>query len=138
MSSMKLNIDLMGESPIPVMTNSSYEFETNKPFFDNAKGNVLMIGLGIGYVLPYILPKIDSIDIVEIDKEVIDLAQIFHAVHNPKVKVIHADGLTYVPEKQYDTIWWDTFGISAEEEEKQLARLKQYLKPNGWIDRWRY
>lgn len=135
---MRLKIELFGDSSEPIMTNSEKEWDTNQEFIQNAKGDVLMVGLGIGYVLPFILNKIDSIDIVEKYQEVIDLAQIFHAVHDPKVKIIHADGITYTPEKQYDTIWWDTFGLPDEVGVENINRLTKYLKPNGWIDRWKY
>ena len=57
------------------MSLNPNEIETMKPYIEKAKGNVLVLGLGMGYV-PFMMalkPEVKSITIVEKDPDIISL-----------------------------------------------------------------
>lgn len=79
--------------------------------------NVLVIGGGDGGTVRELLryPDIESIDMVEIDEEVVRACQEFlpqtaHKLNDPKVNLIFTDGIEYVAstEKTYDLIIVDS------------------------------
>src|SRR5690349_4219937 len=65
----------MEETSEPMMSDTLYERQTNQIFLDSAKGDVLILGLGIGLIVYPIMNKanVTSIKIVELHQEVIDL-----------------------------------------------------------------
>jgi spermidine synthase len=128
-----------------VMTDSEYEQLTNQTFLDNAKGDVLIGGLGIRFINQQLqqMPHITSITIIEKHKEVVDLTPVPEGLPIPET-VIHADIFDYVPDKKYDTIYIDLWANHEEGKtqnieatiDETIERLKAYLKPNGWIGKW--
>ena len=68
------------------MSNHEFETLTNQKFLDNAKGDILIFGLGIGLIIFPLLTDNDikSITIVEIDDGLID--EVFPII----IKVIRA------------------------------------------------
>ena len=123
------------------MSDAPFEQESILPAVEMAKGEVLMCGLGIG-LLPTLIKNKKSvkiIDIVEINKEVIDL--VFDQIKTPKMSIIHADAWKYLAEteKKYDFIHVDIWGsITAplREVDKAIKLGKRCLKPNGEIRCW--
>jgi DNA-directed RNA polymerase subunit RPC12/RpoP len=123
------------------MSDAPFEQESTLPAVEMAKGEVLICGLGIGYLPTMIKNKksVKSIDIVELNKEVIDL--VFDQIKNPKMNLIHADAWKYLAEteKKYDFIHIDIWGsITAPLREvgKAIKLGKRCLKPNGKIRCW--
>jgi len=57
-----------------VMDSSDFEKLTNKYFLDNANGDVIVFGVGMGFIIFPLLqdPTVTSIKIVEYDQEIID------------------------------------------------------------------
>jgi hypothetical protein len=121
------------------MSDNPFEVESSMGAVENARGDVLIGGLGIGMLPTLMKDKVDRIDIVELNQEVIDL--VFHQVATEKMKIIHGDVIQYLKstEKRYDficvDIWPDTFLpmwdiISV----KELAQ--RCLKPGGDIWCW--
>lgn len=91
-----------------------HEIETMKEPIKNAKGHVLVLGLGLGYYLFHILLKreVKSVDVVELDKRIINLFNkhlINKFPHLEKLNIIHADGIEYLKKtnKKYDYIFSD-------------------------------
>lgn len=91
-----------------------HEIETMKEPIKNAKGNVLVLGLGLGYYLYHISQKKDvkSIDVVELDKRTISifnkyLINLFP--HKEKINIIHDDGIKYLDKcsEHYDYVFVD-------------------------------
>jgi len=121
------------------MTDNPFEVESSLGAVEGARGDVLIGGLGIGLLPTLIKDKVASIDIVELNQEVIDL--VFHQVATEKMRIIHDDICHYLTstEKRYDficvDIWPDTFlpvwDIVAV---KELAQ--RCLKPGGDIWCW--
>lgn len=88
-----------------MMSDTDMERRTNREFIDNANGDVLIAGLGIGLIIYNIQEKkeVKSITVVEINKDVIDLIQ----PHFPNIKIINEDIFNYQPKQKFDTIYFD-------------------------------
>lgn len=91
------------------MSNTQMEFRTNREFLLNAKGNVLIAGLGLG-IVPTILcsrDQVSSVTVLEINPDLIDMMT--PHLERPKLKIIQADVLEYIPGKRecYDSLWFD-------------------------------
>lgn len=137
----------------PVMIDDAFERQTNQIILDNARGDVLIFGLGIGLIVYPIMKKdtVKSILIVEKHQEVLDLIMP-QTAFNDKVKVIKGDWYDYETEKTYDTIWLDDWTSPLEDEElrklngkmekeedsrqKFIERYTPWLNDDGFIDFW--
>lgn len=99
-----------------LMSNHSTEDMTCKFFLDNAFGDVLIFGIGLGYtVFPLLKDKnIKSIKIIENDPELINLVGKYlnKFDDDKKLKIIHADAFTYYRDlnNKFDTVWFDIWG----------------------------
>lgn len=123
-----------------VMSNTKMEIDTNRIAYKEAKGRVLVAGLGMGMILDAIIskPEVDYVRVIEIDKNLIDNVGLLYK-DNPKVEIIHADILNYKPVESefYDFIWFDIWtDISANNiiDMELLARNfdKHYQKVSFW------
>lgn len=125
-----------------MMSDTRMERITNKSFIDNATGNVLIAGLGIGLILHNILSKgsITSILVIEKYQDVIDLV----SPHFPdsRIQIICADIFDWKPPKghKFDTIYfdiWPNISVSNLEEIKLLHnRFKLFKTKDGWMNSW--
>jgi hypothetical protein len=91
-----------------VMEDSIMELRKHLPIFRRANGNILITGLGLGCVVRGLLTKseVRSIDIIEIDKDIIRIiGQEF--ADNPRIKLHHADALEMELPKTWDYAWHD-------------------------------
>lgn len=93
-----------------MMSNTPFEYMTNRWIIARAKGRVLINGLGLGAVLTAILkkPEVTEVWVVEKEQDVINLVWPAFA-HDPRCKLIHADALDYRPPKgvRFDVVWHD-------------------------------
>lgn len=97
------------------MSPTISEQRTIQPHIDKAKGNVLTFGLGIGYYVYMCLLKdgVDSITIVEINKDIIDVFNEYIKPQFPKadkIKIIHGDMYDYFNDEfmgSFDTVFVD-------------------------------
>jgi len=106
-----------------VMSDSVVERETNNLIVQEARGDVLMIGLGINLVNDRVLesPLVTSVTVVEKHADIIE--------HVPtKCSVVHGDANTVVL-GQYDTIWVDP-------SEYVIRNFRLHLKPEGRVMYW--
>ena len=122
------------------MSLNPNEIETMKPFISKGRGNVLVLGLGMGYV-PFMLSLkncVKSITIVEKDQNIIDLFKSFiwpKFVNKQKIKIVKDDAIQYV-KKQKEATWDYIFADLWHDPEDGLelfVKLKQ-INPN--IDCW--
>jgi spermidine synthase len=128
----------------PMMTDNEFEMITNQKFIDNAKGDVIIFGLGIGLIVYPLLQddNIKSITIVEVDKDLIDetFSILLKADTKSKLKVVNSDAFQYQDDKKYDTIYFDIWAIINEQsfhEMKVLSnKFSSNLNQDGWIDSW--
>lgn len=95
------------------MSLNPNEIETMKPFINKAKGNVLVLGLGLGYV-PFMMAlkdEVKSITIIEKDQDIITLFNNLIApyfINKNKIKIIHDDAVNYTKNHHnYDYIFAD-------------------------------
>lgn len=122
------------------MTDTPYEVETNRKAIENARGDVLDLGLGIGYFSYHAKrkPEVKSVTIVEKQKEVIEL--IYPAIKDKKTKIIHDDARKFLRKnkKKYDMINIDFVGgMLPFDEMQQLRKLgEKHLKPDGIVILW--
>ena len=132
-----------------VMSDTDMEKETNSKFVRNAHGDVLIAGLGIGLIVLPIQDKeeVNSITIIEMNQEVIDLVTPQLPL-NSKVRIIKADIFKWKPEQgtRYDVIYFDIWNyintdIYQEEMKPLKNRFKNYLRarvdnPNRFMKCW--
>ena len=128
-----------------VMSNTPMEVLTNREAYRAAHGKVLVNGLGMGMLLEGLLRKkeVQSVRVVEIDRDVIDLVAPRFADH-PKFELVQADAFTYRPAKGelFDYAWhdiWDDFSVENLSQMKQL--VARYRKPRAaaqgvWSREW--
>ena len=120
------------------MSLNPNEIETMKPFINKAKGNVLVLGLGMGYV-PFMMAmksEVKSITIIEKDSEIIGL---FNTLIYPnfknkeKIKIIEDDAINYTRKNnRYDYIFADLWHSP----EDGLSLFVQLKRINKNIDCW--
>lgn len=96
----------------PIMQDTFHEYEEHKSLWIHAKGNVLIGGLGIGFVNQKLMenPNITSITIVEKNQDVINLVW-DHCPKDARFTLIHADVDTWIPPENshWDYAWFDTW-----------------------------
>jgi len=124
-----------------VMSDTRMETMTNLDVVSKANGNVLIAGLGIGYILGDICSKdsVKSVLVIEKNQDVIDLV-LPHVKFNiapfgNKLFVLCADIFDWRPERgrKFDTIYndiWPDLCIDFLEEMTKLHRRQRF-----WLDR---
>ena len=120
------------------MSLNPNEIETMKPYKEKAKGNVLVLGLGMGYV-PFMMalkPEVKSITIVEKDPDIISLfnSLIYPSFKNKeKIKIVQDDAINYVNKNNhFDYIFADLWHSP----EDGLSLFVQLKRINRNIDCW--
>ena len=95
------------------MSLNPNEIETMKPFINKGQGNVLVLGLGMGYV-PFMMSlkdEVKHITIIEKDQNIINLFNdlLFpHFINKNKITIIKDDAIKYVSKNnKYNYIFAD-------------------------------
>jgi hypothetical protein len=100
----------LNDAEHPIMSDSYMETLKHEEFFQKAKGNILIAGLGIGMCHKALMEKkeVKSVTIVEINKDVIDLVW-DHCDKDERFSLINEDILKWIPpkNKKYDVGWFD-------------------------------
>lgn len=84
------------------MSVNPNEINTMKPFIKDAKGNVLVLGLGMGYIayMMSLKEEVKSITVVELDENIISIfKENILPVLGPtkaKIKIVHDDAIRYL------------------------------------------
>jgi spermidine synthase len=126
-----------------MMSDTHAEHWSNYQILREARGNVLIAGLGIGMVLQGIVkkPEVQSVTVVEKYQDVIDL--VGPTVPKNKVTIIHGDIFTWRPAvgTKFDTIYFDiwadaTDGKATPDKRKLAAAFRRYKAPGGWMKSW--
>ena len=122
-----------------VMSDTPMEKRTNAKFVENAHGDILVGGLGIGMILLAIQDKkeVKSITVVEKSPEVIEMVA-SQLPLNEKVTIVNADVFTWKPSKgqKFDCVYmdiWDSINSDVYHEEMKPLKRKygHYLKPKS-------
>ena len=123
------------------MSLNPNEIETMKPYISKARGNVLVLGLGMGYV-PFMLSLkncVKSITIVERDQEIINLFNelIYPSFPNKeKIKIIKGDAIEYTHKIQKQGTCDYVFADLWHSPEDGLPLFVELKKINKNIDCW--
>ncbi len=95
------------------MSLTPHEIETMQPVIDQVKGNVLVLGLGLGY-FPFMIARkkeVTSITIVEKDPSAIELFThllLPHFSHIEKIHIVEEDAFSYLQKEiSYDDCFVD-------------------------------
>jgi len=110
----------MHQQPYLVMSNSITELRTNQIIMDEARGDVLSLGLGINFIADQILsnPKVTSFTVIEKYPEIIEW------YGRDDFTIIQGDARYIKLDKKYDVIWDDVH-------EGACLNMRQYLKSEG-------
>lgn len=91
-----------------VMTDNETEKRLCKIAVEKARGDVLVIGFGLGMILIPMMkkPEVNSVTVLEIEQEVLDLVA-SQLKLNEKVNIVLADALDWQTDRKFDFIWSD-------------------------------
>jgi hypothetical protein len=129
----------------PFMQDSYAEFEEHQWLWDNASGDVLIGGLGIGMVNEALILKdeVTSVTILEKEQDVIDLVW-EHCAKDDRFTLIHTDAETWeIPEgSNWDTIFLDcwTFDNTTHHSNWKThmdSKYSPYTNKLGYYGFWR-
>jgi len=131
------------ESDFEWMGTYPDEFKRHEPAITAVSGNVLIGGLGLGYITEQICkkPSVTSVTIVEISPEVIEL--VWPYIEKEKAEIIQDDIFNYLrkTEREFDFMCFDVHrDISFEQNQsvvKPLRRLAETKLPPDRIFQWR-
>lgn len=126
-----------------MMSDAPMECASNEWVVNNAHGDVLIAGLGLGLILLPIMEREDvtSVTVVESNQNVIDIVAPQLPI-NSKVEVLHADIFTYSPSRMFDCIYFDIWPVICKDYAEQmkwlLNKYNAYLKDNSlaWTKCW--
>ncbi len=136
----------------PMMSDTDMEWTTNRDVIRAANGDVLIGGLGLGFILRPILakPEVTSVTVLEINGDVIDLVypRILQAgwPGESKLTIKHADALKWQAPKgvKWDTIYFDLWPEISTDNWPEIVRLKQRFarrldrkNDRAWMGFWR-
>lgn len=128
-----------------MMSDTDMEKRTNAEFIENAKGRVMIAGLGIGLILENLRDKIangvvTSIVVYEKYQDVIDL--VGHRYKDLPIEIHCEDIMEYRPKKGevYDTIYfdiWPTISTDNLDDMRKLhLRWKSHKTKDAWMNSW--
>jgi len=117
----------INDAKYPIMSDSYTEAAKHEEFFEKAKGDILIAGLGLGMCHKPLMEKneVQSVTIVEKNKDVIDLVW-EHCDKDERFKLIHDDITTWDPkDNDFDVGWFDiSFENIALESFKNIIHAK--------------
>lgn len=125
-----------------VMSNTPAEMLDHSVFISNAKGHVLINGLGIGYVADACCekPDVEHVTVVELEQDVIDMvAPILKKKHGNKITIVCHDAHTYTPPRgvRYNCVWHDIWDYIDSDNLPSMNTLhRKYGRRCDYQDSW--
>lgn len=129
-----------------MMTDTQMEQQTNMGVVRQARGQVLIAGLGIGLILLPILakPEVTSVTVIEKYEHVVNLVApaLMSQPGGEKLTCIHADIFDWKPARgtRWDTIYFDIWPNICESDLEEQDELHAYFKKHravgGWMGSW--
>lgn len=133
-----------------MMSDTPMERATNREVVEQARGRVLIAGLGIGLILKPILRKkqVRHVTVVELSQDVIDL--VGPHFMDRKLDIVQGDIFTWIGPRigtksvdrsaAFDTIYFDIWPDINQANLRQMTQLRRLYKPrladNGWMGCW--
>lgn len=110
-----------------IMSDTTAEAEDHREAIEEARGNVLVHGLGLGCYLQCILKKeeVRHVDVVEIDETL--LGMMYKYFDDERVTFHHADAFTKKWEKgeKWDVVWHDIWPTICSDNLQEMTALKR-------------
>jgi len=110
-----------------MMSDTPMEYRTNFEAMIAARGDVLVMGLGLGCLLRSILTKdcVDTVTVLEKHQDVIDL--VGPTITDPRVSIICADAFDWKWPKgqKFDYVWHDIWPDICWVNKEQMTKLKR-------------
>lgn len=129
-----------------LMDNNPFEVLTNQRFFELSNGDILIFGLGFGWIIFPILNSSDikSITVIESNIEIIEFVgdKLKNYDLNGKLNIIHGDVYEYHKEnlnKKFDFIYFDIYDtpkLSIDDIDLLSPLYQKFLKEDGVIHFW--
>lgn len=125
-----------------VMSDTQAEKRDHINFVEKAEGNILINGLGLGWVVEalFLKPKVKHATVIEISDDVIKLTgHYLKEKYGNKLTIIKADALEYKLKsgEKYDYVWHDIWDdICADNWDTMTQLHKKYAKRCKFQDSW--
>jgi hypothetical protein len=125
-----------------IMSDTPNEIQDHMWFIRNAKGNILINGLGLGMALQACLekPEVTHVTVIEISEDVIALvAPHFSEKYGDRVEIINADAMEWKPPKgvRYNAVWHDIWESICEDNLPEMKILhRRYGRKTDWQGSW--
>jgi hypothetical protein len=125
-----------------VMSDTPAEIRDHRGIIRQARGKVLIHGLGIGMVLQACLekPEVEHVTVVELEQDVIDLvAPHYKEKYKDRLDVLQGDAFTWKPEKgrRWDCAWHDVWDYICPDNLPEMAKLhRRFGRRVDWQGSW--
>ena len=127
-----------------IMSDTPAEIIDHSYFVYKAKGNVLINGLGLGWVIEALFRKeeVENITVIEKSQDVINLVgkhYIDKCPENKILTIIHADALIWKAPKgiKFDAVWHDIWDYICSDNLEDMKKLhRKYGKRTKWQGSW--
>lgn len=115
---------------IIMMSDTPAELRDMKQGIEEATGNVLVFGLGLGIFAENcaIKKSVKSVTVIEVDQDVIDLVAPHLTKKHQKIEVFQGDVFTYKPQFKYDFIFVDIWPFIDHENLTDMRKIKRRLR----------
>lgn len=129
------------KSRVVVMSDTFHKRLTNQKVVEEARGDVLIAGFGIGMILVPILlnPAVRTVTVVEISPEVPAMV-LPYLPNTEKLQIVYADVMEWKPPKgqQWDTIYFDIWDHISADNYPQMKTLRRRFgrRSLGWMGAW--
>ena len=108
-----------------VMTDCQMELDDFKGFYESASGDIVIAGLGGGFILEPLIEKesIKSITVIESDSDLCDLLSPLY----PEVQIVNMSAFDFSPPDNqiFDYAWLDIWYTSGKSEYNSMCSLKE-------------
>jgi hypothetical protein len=111
--------------------DSQISYDQMYSSYDIAYGNVLISGLGFGLLAYWLAdkPKVKSVTVIELSKDVIDIFKINNPVISNKIKIVNDDIRSYATNIEYDCLLLDHYETdSFDLRLKDMAEICERIK----------
>ena len=124
------------------MTDAEFERRTNLWAVANMRGEVLIAGLGLGFMLLPTLTKSEVTSVTVLERSADVIALIGPVVKHKKLSIIKADCKSYAATKRaFDCIYFDIWSdVPNSDNKDEIKALKKKYRPalrsGGWMRAW--
>ena len=123
-----------------VMSDTPAEMADHVEAVKQARGKVVINGLGIGMVLNAVLakPEVESVLVIEYNEDVIALTADQYA-GNERVTIVQDDAYQYTPQygSRYDMVWHDIWDHICPDNIELMDKLEDKWRPHAaWQGSW--